>query len=367
MIYVLKEFFQRIASNILDFFTDTLFPFVKTAFLYPFAKMGIVCAQLAIADIILENYFYEKRKIPEKWLKKGIEQKNPRAYVLMGRFIQRNIELAGRENRLDEKEQIVAFNSALDFYKKAAVQNYAIGYYWVYQIHYYKEYCDWKTDGTKELELSAKNGCPNAQFFFAKNFLESDNVEEGSYWMKKAASQPKKEWKKCENNPPFYADAKKWVKSNKDIIQIRKLALEGDADAMYKYAQYMMHDSFVNDGLKLAHEWNTKAAKKGSVQAMCDEATFIVNDWVSGTLEEAVEYYKKAVAGGSKLAHWGLGECYLYGWGTEKDYEKAKYHLNQAARHGYKFCVKELKGVTPENIGKIDGEKILKEHREVYN
>lgn len=63
MIYVLKEFFQRIASNILDFLTDTLFPFVKPAFLYPFAKMGIVCAQLDIAEINLDNYFYEKKKI----------------------------------------------------------------------------------------------------------------------------------------------------------------------------------------------------------------------------------------------------------------------------------------------------------------
>ena len=367
MIYILKEFFQRIASNISYFFTDTFFPLVKIILLYPFAMMGIISAQLAIADNILENYFFKKRKIPEKWLKKGIEQKNPRAYVLMGRFIQRNIELAGWENRPSEKEQIAGFNKALDLYKKAAAQNYAIGQYWVFQIHYYKEYCSWKTDGTEELELAAKNGCPNAQFYSATQFLEADDVENGSYWMKKAASQSKREWKKCESNPPFYDDVKKWVKNNKDIIQIRKLALEGDADAMYKYAQYMKHDSFNNDSLKLGHEWNTKAAKKGSVPAMCDEASFIINDWVSGTLEEAVEYYKKAIAGGSKLAHWGLGECYLYGWGTEKNYEKAKYHLKQAAKYGYKFCAKELKGVTSENISKIDGKKILKNHRDFYN
>ena len=60
MIYVLKEFFQRIGSNIVCFFTDTLFPFVKTVLLYPFAKMGIVSAQLDIADNILENYFFIK-------------------------------------------------------------------------------------------------------------------------------------------------------------------------------------------------------------------------------------------------------------------------------------------------------------------
>lgn len=261
----------------------------------------------------------------------------------------------------------LVFYKALNWFKKAAAQNYAIGQYWVYQIHYYKEYCGWKTDGTKELELSAKNGCPNAQFYYARKFLESDNVEEGSYWMKKATSQPKREWKKCETNPTFYKESKKWVKNNKDIVQIRKLALEGDADAMYKYAQYIERGSFVNDSLKLGHEWNSKAAKKGSVPAMCDEASFIVHGWVSGTLEEAVEYYQKAIAGGSKLAHWGLGECYLYGWGTEKNYEKAKYHLKKAAKYGYKFCAKKLKGVTPENIGKIDGEKILKDHREFYN
>ena len=63
----------------------------------------------------------------------------------------------------------------------------------------------------------------------------------------------------------------------------------------------------------------------------------------------------------------GLGECYLYGWGTKKDYEKAKYHLKKAARYGYRFCAKQLKGVTPENIGKIDGEKVLEGHRDFYN
>lgn len=322
--YFIREFFRRISGDISYFFTKTLFPFVKTVLIYPFAKIGIVSAQLAIADNILENYFFEKREIPEKWLKKGIEQKNPRAYVLMGRFIQRNVELAAWENHPSEKEQIAAFNKALDFYKKAAAQNFAIAQYWVYQVHYYKEYCGWKSDGIKELELSAKNGCPNAQFCYARKFLESDNVEEGSYWMKKAAGQPKREWKKCETNPPFYDEAKKWVKNNKDIIQIRKLALEGDADAMYKYAQYMLHDSFVNGGLKLAHEWNTKAAKKGSVPAMCDEASFIVHGWVSGTLEEAVEYYKRAVAGGSRLAHWGAWRMLSLWLGNKKRLRKSK-------------------------------------------
>lgn len=75
MIYVLKEFFQRIANNISYFFTDTFFPFVKTALLYPFAKAGIVSAQLDIAQIHLDNFFCRTMKIPKKWLKKGIEQK----------------------------------------------------------------------------------------------------------------------------------------------------------------------------------------------------------------------------------------------------------------------------------------------------
>lgn len=364
--YFVREFFQRISSDILDFFTDTLFPRLKTALLYPFAKAGNVSAQLDIVQIHLDNFFYENRKIPEEWLKKGIWQKNPRAYVLMGRFIQRNIELANFESHLGRKKQIAVFTKALNFYKKAAAQNYAIGQYWVYQIHYYKEYCGWKTDGTKELALAAENDCPNAQFHYAEKFLKSANVEEGFYWMKKAASQPEREWKKCESNS-FYDEAKKWVKNNKNIIQIRKLAMEGNADAMYKYAQYIEHYSFMNDSLKLGHEWITKAAKKGSVPAMCDEASFIVHGWVDGTLEEAVEYYKKAIAGGSKIAHWGLGECYLYGWGTEKNYEKAKYHLRKAAKYGYRFCAKQLKGVTLENIVKIDGEKVLEGHRDFYN
>lgn len=221
MIYVEKEFLLKITNTISHFFSDMFFPSIKVILLYPFAKMGIVSAQLDIAQIYLENFFCRTMKIPKKWLKKGIQQKNPRAYVIMGRF--RYCQGSGYYVDVDKDYAVIddklVFCKALSWFKKAAAQNYAIAQYWIYQIHYYKEYCDWKTDGTKELALAAKNGCPNAQFCYARKFLESDNVEEGSYWMKKAASQPKREWKKCETNPQFYYKAKKWVKNNKDIIQ----------------------------------------------------------------------------------------------------------------------------------------------------
>ena len=105
----------------------------------------------------------------------------------------------------------------------------------------------------------------------------------------------------------------------------------------------------------------------------------------SHTLNKAVHYIQQAdmlIIGGTSLAVYPAAGLTLrwdeipelrrrfaaHALSTCKDVRIEAAGLgNQAAMYGYKFCVKELKGVTPENIGKIDGEKILKEHREVYN
>jgi TPR repeat protein len=95
---------------------------------------------------------------------------------------------------------------------------------------------------------------------------------------------------------------------------------------------------------------------------MAEEGYFIIHDWVSGTLEDAFNYFQKAVEAGYKKAHYGVAECYLYGWGVEQNYEKAKYHFEKIGKGNI------LKGITAENIKeKIDGDRTLKNDREFYN
>ena len=78
--------------------------------------------------------------------------------------------------------------------------------------------------------------------------------------------------------------------------------------------------------------------------------------------EDAFDYFQKAVNAGYKKAHYGLGDCYLYGWGVEQNYEKAKYHFNKIGKG------KVMKNITPENINeKIDGKKALENTRDFHN
>ena len=75
----------------------------------------------------------------------------------------------------------------------------------------------------------------------------------------------------------------------KKYEELRKKAESGDAQAMLEYSEYLQK----YHGLQEAHEWHTKAAKAGNPRAMAEEGNFILYGWVEGTLEEALEYYKK--------------------------------------------------------------------------
>ena len=95
---------------------------------------------------------------------------------------------------------------------------------------------------------------------------------------------------------------------------------------------------------------------------MAYEGIYIIHDWVEGTLEDSFNYFQKAVDAGCKIAHEGLGDCYLYGWGVEQNYEKAKYHF-KIVKMGYR-----LKGITAKNIKeKVDGKKALENDRNFHN
>ena len=85
--YEILDSIKRFFGSIIDFFTDSLFPRTKMGLLYPFAKSGVVSAQLSIANILFNHYWYWEPKNPEKWIEKGVKQNNPFAIVLKGHFV----------------------------------------------------------------------------------------------------------------------------------------------------------------------------------------------------------------------------------------------------------------------------------------
>ena len=131
---------------------------------------------------------------------------------------------------------------------------------------------------------------------------------------------------------------------------------------MFLYSEYLLNYSHKYNSLELSHKWHTKSARAGYPEAMAAEGYYIIYDWVDAPLEDAFDYFQKAVNAGYKKAHYGLGDCYLYGWGVEQNYEKAKYHFNKIGKG------KVMKNITSENINeKIDGKKALENTRDFHN
>ncbi len=69
-----------------DTVKNEICPRITAGVLYSFAKLGIVSAQLSIANILYEHYWYWEPKNPEKWIEKGVRQNNPFAIILKGHF-----------------------------------------------------------------------------------------------------------------------------------------------------------------------------------------------------------------------------------------------------------------------------------------
>ena len=60
-----------------------------------------------------------------------------------------------------------------------------------------------------------------------------------------------------------------------------------------------------------------------------------------------------------------LGECYVYGWGVDKNYSKAKEYLEIAIKNGSSTA--KQKQIRFEEITKEDSDNLLFKYREFYN
>ena len=365
---------------------------ITILFLSPFAKCGNKKAQLKIATIA-----YTKNNVDEPdilkftkkligcdvlfyWLEDMAKENNPQAMYLLGDYfmdksneLQNSVfndtinlsieELNNNISEIDKKHELNSeklrqiHNKAYAWYKKASDLNVPDAQF---KLSLYYEFNLSEDDKIKFLKQASENGHPVACYNYAQYLEEIDNLKEAVSFMKKAAKAKKSEWNP---NFRFYRKyAKDWVKEFTNIVEVQEKALSGDAEAMYRYSEYFWRGNKSNRSLYLAHQWNTKAAQAGYPLAMAYEGIYIIHNWVEGTLEDSFNYFQKAVDAGCKIAHEGLGDCYLYGWGVEQNYEKAKYHFKKV-KMGYR-----LRGITAKNIKeKVDGKKALENDRNFYN
>ena len=369
----INDFFYRAPRIIKEKFEDYILPGIKYAIFFPFAVCGCEWAQMQIARICyFHSCEWNNNNQGDYWVEKAVRNNNPLAYVYKGSFCldkEISIECENQKKHIYETtdECKVLIQEAMDWFKKAAEMNCGAG-----QLHVYQMYNNWKYsvlgltgNGDEYLWAASENGVPNADFMIAHDYMEKEDYKNALFYFEKAARAKKGRWIDLWGSKN---ETKKILKSVRKCVDAINLAEEGNPKGYYDYGEFIIQDGAMNHKLDYAHSLNSKAAELRYPKAMEKEAGFIIHGWVKGSLEDAFNYYARAVEAGVKEAHWGLGDCYFYGWGTEQNYEKAKYHLKKAKRYGYRFAARKLKSITTENIkDKIDGKKALEGDRDFYN
>lgn len=195
--------------------------------------------------------------------------------------------------------------------------------------------------------------------------LKEDNFEEGVFWMKQAA----RSWYKGR-----YGSARKWVKRYSDIEQTKTLAEGGNPQAMMKMSEYYFVHSPCLNSLRLAHEWNEKAAKEGYGPAMARQGVWLIFGWtyVGRNLKDAFYYLSRAEEQHVKddYGYLGyLGCCYLFGWGTYKNEEKGIMYLKAGARAHTNdwMCINVMNAIKSGKHHSLKSSRILKNIRRFYN
>lgn len=386
-------FKNRVGQSIVSFFEDQLFPFCSFIINYPFALMGNVSAQLKVAESYFPDYFSEKdrteqqKKSFQRWIEKGLKENNPQALILLGKLLEmeaksvfsfykknnlksyeefENFEEYSKYLKPYEEKENKLFHDSYDCFKQVANLGIAEGYFYCAKMlnHYGGVLTDIKDSRLRMLVYAAEKGIPDAMYEIGTELLMREKINRGISFIKRSIKAPRTKW-----FVKYEIENVKELKKFYNLAEIKEKALQGDPKAMYEYSEYFHVASFIDRSLWIAHEWHTKAAKAGYAKAFADEASFIQNAWVEGTLEDAFNYYVKAVESGDKSAYAWLGKCYYYGWGTEKNYEKAKYYMMKAYWRGCLWTKAYFKGVTKDNfLEKVnDGQKAYEEHLWFYN
>lgn len=375
--YDLKyKVWPAITSFLPDLFVDVILPHFKLIVLYPFAKLGIVSAQNKMAYIYFSSWKLETQK-GTKWLEHGVAVENPKSLIIRGIFYfnegrsihrqvlhteNRNVERDEDYYRRIDEEVREKFFKGIECLKKAAELGDAEAYYNLYEkIEHFGGFMEIKESEMKYLKISAEKGYPYSQVEMARKNLKKENFTKGFYWLKKAIDSPKRNWKKHSNFRSFERkEVINWYKKYKNIYLIKQKALKGDGEAMYQYSEYLIKENLVGYELNESHKWHSKSAKAGYLKALADEAWFIIRRWVDEPLEQAFKYFYQAAEQNDKEGFFGLGECYAYGWGVEKDFEKAKFYF--AKGKGDKYSIERMKEIETES-----SEKVLEVIRDVYN
>ena len=127
------------------------------------------------------------------------------------------------------------------------------------------------------------------------------------------------------------------------IDSIRYKAEHGDAKYQYAYGVCYEKGWGVEQNLKEAFTWYTKAAEQNNGPAFNSLGNFYrMGSGVVANPDKAFEYYEKGAAEQDAQSMLNLGNCYFYGMGTEKDIDAAITWWKAAADAGNAYALAQM-------------------------
>jgi TPR repeat protein len=144
------------------------------------------------------------------------------------------------------------------------------------------------------------------------------------------------------------------ILTNKEVMQYRKAAEQGDAQAQYQlgFHYYLLRD-------KQAVKWYRRAADKGHAEAQNQLGVMYEGGWlVPKDDQEAMKWYRKAADKGHSFAQVRLGRMYAEGRGVPQDHQEAANWYRKAGEQG-DYSAEVMLGEIYER-----GQGVLKDYRE---
>jgi uncharacterized protein len=140
-----------------------------------------------------------------------------------------------------------------------------------------------------------------------------------------------------------------WGFDGMDIVNIKKMAQEGSADAQSKLG--VLYASGV--GMKMdkqeAVRWYRKSAEQGDPVGQWNLAfMYVRGEGVEADFNEARELFRKSAESGFENGQYDFGMMLLQGLGGKQDRNEAEKWFHLAAGQGYREAIKILKELDPK-------------------
>ena len=154
-----------------------------------------------------------------------------------------------------------------------------------------------------------------------------EGLKEGEEWLTKAAENGYAEAYEELGNMYAYANDESFINPEKAIECFKKAGLDSATCAL---GAYYLDNGEIEKGIE---QYEKAAANEDGTAMSLLGDLYYEGELVERDFDKAYAWYSKAFTRYFESTYFGLGRCYLYGAGVERNEKKAVRYLKKAARY----------------------------------